>query len=293
MLLALAVGLMWGRGAHWLESLMLPALAVVMTLSTLSVSGAAFRSLRATALPALLGLGFSYLIHGGVLLALNALLIRERDLWTGFVILASVPPAVAVIPYSVFLKGNTNFSLMGTVGSYVGALVVTPVWLATLLGTGFMDPLKLLVVLLELIVGPLVLSRVLLRTGLAQVIQPTKGAITNWSFFLVIYVMVGLNREVFLQSPQQLVPVVIISILSTFFLGWLIEYVAGRIGVKSSTTISLVLLGTFKNYGLAGGLSLVFFNAQSAVPTTVTSVISVLYIIWLEFKGRKRAMTEP
>jgi len=58
--------------------------------------------------------------------------------------------------------------------------------------------------------------------------------------------------------------------------------------INSRVVTSLVLLGTFKNYGLAGGLALVFFNPETAIPATVTSTISILYIIYLEMTGRRK-----
>jgi bile acid:Na+ symporter, BASS family len=45
-----------------------------------------------------------------------------------------------------------------------------------------------------------------------------------------------------------------------------------------------VLLGTLKNYGLAGGLALSFFDTKTALPSTVSVVFMIIYIIWLEFK---------
>jgi len=39
MLLGLLIGLAWGDGARWAEPLILPGLAMVMTLSTIGISG--------------------------------------------------------------------------------------------------------------------------------------------------------------------------------------------------------------------------------------------------------------
>jgi BASS family bile acid:Na+ symporter len=53
------------------------------------------------------------------------------------------------------------------------------------------------------------------------------------------------------------------------------------------TLISLVLLGTLKNYGLAGGMALALFSEKTSVPATVSSVFMIVYIIWLEYKKRR------
>jgi BASS family bile acid:Na+ symporter len=292
MILSLVAGLVWGEGARWTEGLTLPVLAAIMTLSTMGIRGDVFRYPRDLLVPAFAGIGMSYLLLGGFLLLLSSLLIRDKAIESGFVILASVPPAVAVIPFTLFLKGNSTFSLIGTMGAYLGALVITPLLTLGLLGTGFIDPGKLVIILLELILIPLILSRVLLRTGIAWRIEPIKGAITNWSFFMICYTIVGLNREVFLTQPFTLLPVVIIALTSTFLLGWAIEKVGQTVRIEPSKLTSLVLLGTLKNYGLAGGLALALFNKKTALPATVSAVFLVVYIIWLQLKLRKKGVAE-
>jgi hypothetical protein len=49
------------------------------------------------------GIFVNYVVLGGVVLVLSKFFIHDASLWTGFVILAAVPPAVAVIPLTFFL----------------------------------------------------------------------------------------------------------------------------------------------------------------------------------------------
>jgi BASS family bile acid:Na+ symporter len=199
----------------------------------------------------------------------------------------AVPPAIAVIPFSVLLNGSVNFSLIATIGCYLGALAITPAIAVGLLGSGFIDPWKLMTIMAELILLPLVLSRVLRRSGLSNRIDPLKGAITNWGFFLVTYTIVGLNRAVFLNRPLSLLPAAAIAVASTFLLGYAIEK-AGRLSrLDPKTTTSLVLLGTQKNTGLAAGLALTLFSEKTAVPATVTTIFMIVHMIWLSLKMRQ------
>lgn len=284
MLLGIVLGLVWDGAARWTSGATLPALAIIMTISTLGVTGASLRSTRHILKPALAGILMSYALHATVLLLLARFLIDDTDLWTGFVVLAAVPPAVAVIPFSFFLGGDNEYALIGTVGGYVGALAIQPLIVVALLGAGFVSPWKLIITLLELIAGPLILSRILIRTGAAARIEFLKGPLTNWSFFILTYTMVGLNRGLFLSDPLGLLPVTAIAVLSTFVLGSIIKVVARTMGVPGPRATSLLLLGTFKNFGLAGGLALFFFNETAVVPATVTSVVAILYVVWLEAK---------
>ena len=289
MILALVVGMAWDKGAFLAKDAILPCLAIIMTLSTMGITGAAFRSFGAMIRPAVAGVVASYVYQGGVLLLLNGLFIHNNNFWTGFILLAAVPPAVAVIPFSFFLKGDIDFALIGTIGGYLGALFLTPLIAVIFLGSGFISPVKVFVILIELIIAPLIVSRLLIMVDLARRIEPVKGTIINWSFFILVYTITGLNRTIILQNPLSLVSVTLIALFSMFALGWIIEKSGNALKIDSRVVTSLVLLGTYKNYGLAGGLSLVFFNPETAVPATVTSTISILYIIYLEIKGRRKA----
>ncbi|MCX8021243.1 MAG: hypothetical protein N2745_00525 [Syntrophorhabdaceae bacterium] len=288
MLLSLFLGIAWEDGAYLGKDLMLPLLALIMTISTTTISSDVFRSFTSMFRPALAGFFVSYIFHGGLLLLLNELTIKNDSFWTGFVLLSAVPPAVAVLPFAIFLKGDTSFVLFGSIGAYLGALFTTPLILILFLGSGFINPFKVFLILIELIIAPLILSRILIKTGVSKKIEPLKGMIVNWSFFLVVYIVTGLNRNVILHRPLELVPVLILSILSTFTFGWIIELVSKRLfKIKDSITKSLILLGTYKNYGLAGGLALVFFDTEAAVPATVASTVSIVYIIYLQMKVRR------
>ena len=91
----------------------------------------------------------------------------------------------------------------------------------------------------------------------------------------------GINRQVFLEQPLTIVPIAVIALLTTFGLGWLIGKVARAIGLSEPTTVSLMLLGTLKNYGTAAGLGLVIYGKQATLPATVATIAMILYALWL------------
>ena len=290
LILSIVVALPAGQAAPWLEPLVLPALALVMTLALLEVSGASFRSARGLVLPVLAGLGLNFGINGGLVLGLSALMAPGEAIFTGFVLIAAAPPAVAVVPFTALLKGDRAFAFLGTIGCYLGALAITPLMAVGLLGTAFIHPLKIVWILAVLIVLPLLVSRVLRRAGWVEYLEPRRGALTNWSFALITYTIVGLNRDLFLFDPAALLSPMVIALISTFGLGWAISGVARLLGLGREITISLVMLGTLKNAALAGGLALSLFNKQTAVPATVSSIFLIVYFIWLSFwhdRGRK------
>jgi BASS family bile acid:Na+ symporter len=285
-LLALTLGLIVPYAAPVTRHLVLPALALAMALAMMDITSDLFLHPRSLFFPALLGIIMSYIILGNIIIGISALVIRDEMLWTGFVLLAAAPPAVAVIPFSGFLRGNGPLSLIGTVGAYLGALVIIPLISFTLLGAAEFDPYKLLLIALELILLPLAVSRLLIRRKWNKRIESSRGAITNWSFFVALYTMIGLNRDVILIDTTTLLPVVFIVMITMFILGFLIDWVCHLFQISTETRTSLVLLGTLKNQGLAGGLALTLFGQEASLPAAVSTMIMIFYVIWLDFKKR-------
>jgi BASS family bile acid:Na+ symporter len=286
--LAVILGMFMGQGSSWTERLVLPAMAFVMMLSTTSVTGSLFRSPRTFLTPLLAGIIMNYVVLGGLILILSHVIILEESLRIGFIVLASVPPAVGVIPFTSFLDGDVEFSLIGTMGCYFGAFIFTPLILFTLLGfsSGFQN--QLFITMIELIIIPLILSRILLHTGVDLRIAKVKGSLLNWSFFLIVYTIVGLNREIFLSQPLSLIPAAIITIANIFLLGYVIERVGRLLRINRKTITSMVLLGTSKNAGFAGGLALALFGKQTAIPSTITTIFMLINVILLDLKKRQQ-----
>lgn len=285
-LLALTAGLLAPHAVPVTRHLVLPALALAMALSMTDITSDLFLRPRSLFFPALLGVIMSYVILGNIIIGISALMIRDEMLWTGFVLLAAAPPAVAVIPFSGFLNGNGPLSLIGTVGAYLGALLIIPLISITLLGSATFDPYKLLLIIALLILLPLGVSRLLIAQGWSQRIEAARGAVTNWSFFVVLYTMIGSNTDVIMGRTAALLPVAVIAVMTMFALGLLIDWVCHLFQVSTQTRTSLVLLGTLKNQGLAGGLALTLFSQEASLPAAVSTMIMIFYVIWLDFKKR-------
>lgn len=283
--LALSLGFLLGQGALWTEKVVLPVLAFVMMLSTTSVTGSLFRSPRRLLAPLLAGVTMNYVVLGGLILLLSGLIVLEEHLRVGFVVLAAVPPAVGVIPFTGFLDGDVEFSLVGTLSCYLGAFVVTPLILFSLLGLSGGFQVRLFTTLVQLIIVPLALSRILVHTGVASRMEPVKGALINWSFFLVVYTVVGLNRGVFLSRPSSLIPGATVAASTTYLLGYAIDRAGRSMRVDPKRVVSMVLLGTSKNAGFAAGLALTLFSRQAAIPSTIQTILMLSYVIFLDLKA--------
>ena len=187
LILGFALGLALGPTvARRTEPLTLPALAVAITMTVSAISSRAVRPWRRLARMTLLAVGSSYGLGSAVILTLSWLLLRDQELLIGYVLLAAAPPGAAALALSAGLRGDLLLSLIGTVGAYLAALFIAPVMTLLLAGPGLFDPLQLLVVLLELVAVPLVVSRLLRTPRLLPYARRWREPVISWAFFLVI-----------------------------------------------------------------------------------------------------------
>lgn len=281
------LGLTVGQGAVWIEPALLPVLAVAMTLSVISISNRDLASLRNAPRPVLISLLLNYVAMGGIMLLMAKWLINDSEIWAGFVILAATPPATSVTAFSYMLGGNTVFSLIGMTGAYLASLGLTPSMMILLLGTNLANPIRLLLILVQLIIVPLAISRILIFKGLSQRIDKWRDTAINWCYFISIFIVIGLNRQVFFEQPAILLRIVIISTAFTFGLGHAIDFIGRRLHINRSTRISWMIMGTRKNAGLASVTALAFISQKAAIPAAICTLFSILYIVWLSFYVKK------
>lgn len=285
--LAFVTGLTLHQGASETSPAVTPLLALIMTMSIMGTSPKIFLDFRKVLRPVLLSLALNYAVLTFTFIGLSSLIIQDYELWVGFILLAAIPAAVAVIPFTYRLDGNVNLSLTGTVASYLAALFIIPLISISFLESNFIQPERLLITLGELIAAPLVISQILRRTGIATKVERYRGTIVNWSFFVVVYTTVGLNQDAFLGQPLTLLRISIIAFISTFVLTFLIDRLSRFLGVNKPNRISLILLGTRKNYGLAAAIALALFSPRTAIPATIAMAFAIIHFIWLTFWVKK------
>ncbi len=285
---ALVLALTVGHGAIWIESLLLPVLAVAMTLSTISITNRDLISIKSAPRPILVSLLLNYVVMGGMLLLLGMWLKNDSEIWAGFVTLAAMPPAIAVTPFSYILMGNTVFSLVGTTALYLAALGFTPGLMILLLGADFLNPLKLLLILVQLIIIPLAISRILLFTGLSTNIARWQDTAVKWCFFITIYIIIGLNRQVFFGQPDILLKVVLICATVSFVLGHAVYFIAKKLHVDRPTRISWMVMSTKKNAGLASAVAITLIDERAAFPAAILATFDILTLVWWSLYFKKR-----
>ena len=286
---AFALGLILGpRAAKPLAPLTLPALGVLIALTAADVSARIFRewhqALRATGLALL----FTYVINTVAVVALARLLVPEPALYAGYALVAASPPAVGGLGFCAVLRGDVPLSLIGTIGAHVAALAITPALTLLLLGSSLIPPQQLFVLLVELIVIPLLASRTLRYRRILPYVRRWRGPVINWAYAIVIFVAVGVNRDVFFRQPLLVGRVALVAAASTFGLGSLAEFALRRLHVPRGPRVSLILFATLKNAGFAASAALALIGAEASLPGAVTSVFISLYLLYLGLEAERR-----
>ena len=288
LILSILIGLAVGeKGAVLTRPAVLPVLALIMTLSVTSITSREFaliQNMRGRILVAVL---INYVVLGGTILLMGRWLIDDSELWTGLVVCAAVPPSIAAVPWTYILGGDVFFSLVSLMVTYLAALLLTPAIMIAFLGVGSLEPIELLVLLAELVLIPIIASRILLLTGLISHINKWRATIVNWGFFIVLFTIIAGNRQAFFGDFDALLKLAIIAIVASFGLSYAIETVAKPFHTRQETVISLILVGTMKNFGLASGILLTLFSERAAFPTSILIVVSLARTLWLGFHFKK------
>jgi BASS family bile acid:Na+ symporter len=283
LLAAMVLGLVAGDCAHLFKAWILPALLLIMSLSTTQVTLGNFTQVRLYLRDMAIVFVINYLFLSGLILLASHLLIQDHDLHVGFVIMAAIPSAVAVLPFTYLLKGEMMVSLLGSVGLYLGALGMAPLISLVFLDVAGMGLSRLISTLLQLIVVPFVVSRLLLKWNHFHRMREMTGITINMALFLTIYTVMGINRSTFLSHFDILIPLCFIAFLRTFISGHLVDLVARLLGVGRDRRMSYVLFGSFKNLAVVVAITLFLFDERSAIPATVAIPFEITFFIWFNF----------
>jgi BASS family bile acid:Na+ symporter len=274
MVTGLTSGLLLGapppEPAHW-------ATAALLLLMTLSLSemplGGLGTSLRRAPAGAALNLGLLSTLFLGISL------VGPGDLRAGWIIMAAVPSAVSVVPFTLILKGDLHLTVASTLLLYTMALAITPLITLTLVGAA-VQPWELLRILLLLVALPLILSRPVAWARLPR--EPVR-AVRNLSFFLLNFTVGAVNRPTLVAEPLMALAAAggcALVVLTAFVVTVVLLKAGGRGGPEAT---SLLLLSTYKNSGLAATMALALLGSrpEALLPPTMMLVFEVGWITFL------------
>ncbi len=264
------LGLVVPGPAQYMEQLIIPALLLMMSFSLTDVDLRAKGDLHG----ALVNFALNYGLLSGLILLLSFSL-EDEALRCGFIVMAAVPPAIAVLPFSRLLSGDMLLSLYSEAICYLASLVLMPgiIFLFTSktgVSSGYVVEIALLMILL-----PVAASRAL-RWVKADPVLPI-----NLGFFLVNYIVIGLNSGVFFGDLGGISGTASIALARTFGIGMAVYIASSIAGASPPQRISFMLFSSYKNLGLAAAVSLVIFGPKAAIPSAVCILAETGFYIFL------------
>ncbi len=217
----------------------------------------------------------SFLLSSGTTIAMSYLF--QGELRDGWIIMAAVPSAVSIVPFTYILKGDLESTLVSSTSLYIVALAVTPFITLVFLGNA-VDVMTLLGYVAYLILLPMAASRFLRQVDIRP---PQKAAAINVAFFVLIVAIAGPNRQVFFGDQMVLLGLVAIAFVRIFGVGMLWNWFLERREVPRSRRVPEVLFASYKNTGMAATLAIALVGPAAAVPATVCTLVDIVWLIFL------------
>ena len=281
---AIALGMVLPQAAFVTFFFILPALTVILTVTLLRYPRGFFRQPKKLIPATLLGNLMNYIILGNIIILGSIFLIRDEKIWVGMVLIAAMPPAVCILSLGEKILADQLLTLAGLAGTYAAAVILTP-----LIGIAFLKfiPIsytKLIVLVLSLIALPLIFSRMALDRKWENLIRSRAGQITDGGYFIIYYTLAARNAELIQQWPFELLLISAVAIVSIVLVNGGFFLIRRFYKFDDQYLFSLLLLGTMKNYGLAGVIALYVFHSAAALPALIFSIFMFLYCVWLKVK---------
>jgi len=290
LVLAVLLGMLKGEFAIYIKDYTFYILAVVMTFSMTGIGTRSLFPLQRNIAPMLLGTFLNYFVFGAVIISAAYLLMPSEQLFYGFVVIASTPPGVAVIPFSNILGGDVKYSIVGVLGAFISSVFLAPAivgYFAQVEGEGI-NSFQLFLNMIKLVVLPLLVSRLLLWKKIEPTVVKLRGNIVDWGFAFIIFTAVGMNRQVFFSNFEVLLLTSLVLFIGTFGLGSLYEIFVRKAGIPEDVGMTQNLLLTIKSSGFAVVTSLSLFSTEAAVPSAVMAVFVLIYLLYLSFRTEYR-----
>lgn len=284
---AVIIGLVAGDKASILKDYAFIALAVTMTFSMTGISLEYLKNPANFAKPMLMGVLLNYVAFSLILIPLAWWIMPSRNLFYGFIVIAAAPPGVAIIPFSYILKGRIEYAIIGVTGAFLASIILAPLLINFFAPNQEIRPFDLFKMMLQLVVMPMLVSRLLLYKPLFKYVEPIRGKVVDWGFAVLIFVAVGINRQVFFTEPMILLRISSVLFVAIFGLGLGFEIIAKFFRVESSIQKTQSMLISIKSSGFSVFTALALFGKEAAIPSAVMAVMVLLYLIFLSLRMKK------
>ncbi|MDO5861582.1 MAG: Na+-dependent transporter [Thermoplasmata archaeon] len=215
-------------------------------------------------------------INTGLTLVTGLFFLDDSHLWTGWVMLSSVPCAVSVVVSSLVMKGDAKMSVLSLTVIYVCAILLTPLITKAILGSAA-DPLEILKYIVMFIAIPFALSFVVKRLHLKSEV---KSVFINLMMLLMVFIGLGSRRDFIFSDIDVVMWLVVACIFRTFALGFVLIFLFRRMGVKRENGIVYLVMAAWKNSGMSISLTMALFATtmpDAVLPCAVSLVVEAAW----------------
>ena len=253
-------------------------IVVLMVQMTLSMDGLklSLKDIKENNRDAIISVLMTYVLNTLVTLFIGALFLPVNEaIWYGWVMLASMPCAIAVVMAAVITKENLNVSFVGVTATYVVGIVVTPLLSFALIGDA-VNPLEILKYLILFIVIPLILSRPLERFNLPRTV---KVPIINLMMFIMIFLSVNSNRGFLIDDVTFAGLILIVAIFRVVTLSVLSHFALKAVKVPNDRRTTMMVMGVWKNTGLSVSMSMLLLAStpESVIPCFMSMMVECIW----------------
>ena len=281
---AVVMGFAIGEYAEYIKQYIIFILGLTMLFSTTGISTKALFPLKNLIKPILVGTFLNYIVFGSIVISLAWLVFGNSELFIGFVVIVAAPPGVAVIPFTSILNGDIKYAIIGVLGAFIASIFIAPVLVGAFPGGESVDVMKLFVLMIELVLVPMVLSRFLLHKSIVKTVEKIRGKVVDWGFALIIFTAVGMNKNIIFSDSILLIKSLVVLITAIFVSGSLFEYFAKKMSIDKGKVTAQTLLLTIKSSGFSVVTALTLFGEKAAIPSAVLAIIVLLYLLFLSIR---------
>ncbi len=283
LIFSVIMGLTAGDLAHYIKGYTIFILGLVMTFSTTGIDIRSVFPFKNSLKIMLSAITLNYLINTAVIMILSLIFIEDKFLLYGMVVIGASPPGIAVIPFSLILKGDMTYSIIGTMGAYLSAVIIAPL-IILVFTSGSIGVLPIFLMMVKIILIPIFFSRLLRIKMIYPLVEKVRGRTIDIGFAFIIFIAVGLNRHVFFSDLNALFLISSILIISTFGLGFFYMRLSGGYFRNKKEHISQMLFLTIKSSGFTAATSLSLFGEKAAIPSAIMSVVILVYLLFLSIR---------
>lgn len=278
-IVAMILGIFYGKPAEYLKDFAPYDLFIMMTASFSAVSFKSILSSKKIFKNSLIAILLNYILFGLILMGLSYYLItNNNEIVYGFLFIALAPPGVVIVPFSQKIKGNVEFSVIGTIIGYLLQIIIFPI-LLYITNISNIDIYEIIWQFSLMLILPLIFSRLIRFRKASSFLEKYRGRIVDITFFILIYIVIGLTSSVFFNNIIDIIIPIIIFVIIFFPINMLFYYSLKRYKFSDENIRSYLLMFSVKNNGVSALFSIIIIGNQAAIPSAALSVVLLLFLL--------------